>query len=136
LRLVARANSKLFGLRLAAIDAVCLAYMRSDSELAHREIKGALRAAFEAGSEKTKLAATPIRNHCSGSRRPRAGADREFRAALRLSKVAPRWRSSVIDGLWPVDLARGDNLRRASSPRRNSLEVRPMPFHISRCGHE
>jgi DNA-binding NtrC family response regulator len=93
---------------LAAIDALCLSVMGSDQEAAMIEEKVALRAAYEAGAEKAKLAV--ISN--SGTLAVVAGnlevAEKQFKAALRLSKVAPRWRSSILDGLCQVDLARGD----------------------------
>ena len=93
---------------LAAIDALCLAYMRSDSQLAHREIKVALRAAFEAGSEKTKLAAIANAGTIALAAGDLEQAEKEFKTALRLSKVAPRWRSCIVDGLCQLALARGD----------------------------
>jgi DNA-binding NtrC family response regulator len=93
---------------LAAIDALCLCVMSSDQEAATREEKVALRAAYEAGAEKAKLAV--ISN--SGTLAVVAGnlevAEKQFKAALRLSKVAPRWRPSILDGLCQVDLARRD----------------------------
>jgi len=93
---------------LAAIDALCLAVMKSDQETATRDEKVALRAAYEAGAEKAKLAV--IAN--SGTLAVVGGnldiAEKQFKAALRLSKVAPRWRSSILDGLCQVDLARRD----------------------------
>ena len=42
---------------LAAIDSLCLADTRSDPDLAKQESERAVRAAYEAGAEKTKLAA-------------------------------------------------------------------------------
>jgi Tfp pilus assembly protein PilF len=103
--------------------------------LAHREIKVALRAAFEAGSEKTKLAAIANAGTIALAAGDLEQADKEFRAALRLSKVAPRWRSSVIDGLCQLDLARGD-----ISGARVRLDELPvalqMHSRINRCGHE
>ncbi len=93
---------------LAAIDSLCLSYMRSDALGASEQAEVALRAAFEAGAEKTKLAA--IAN--AGTIALGAGqldvAERKFKEALRLSKVAPRWRSSVLDGLAQLEMGRGD----------------------------
>jgi DNA-binding NtrC family response regulator len=93
---------------LAAIDALCLAVMKSDQETAIREESVGLRASYEAGAEKAKLAV--VSN--SGTLAVVAGnldfAEKQFKAALRLSKVALRWKPSILDGLCQVDLARRD----------------------------
>ena len=93
---------------LAGIDAQCLAYMQSDSAQAEMESAVAMRASFEAGAEKSKLAVVANTGTVSLAAGRLADADRQFKSAMRLSKVAPRWRSSIVDGMCQLELARGD----------------------------
>jgi DNA-binding NtrC family response regulator/tetratricopeptide (TPR) repeat protein len=97
---------------LASIDALCLSYMRSDAAAARDEAESALRSAFEAGAEKTRLAAISNAGTIALGSGDLAVAEKKFREALKLSKVAPRWRSSILDGLCQLEMARG-NLRGA-----------------------
>jgi tetratricopeptide (TPR) repeat protein len=95
---------------LASIDALCLSYMRSDATAARDEAESALRSAFEAGAEKTRLAAISNAGTIALASGDLAVAETKFREALKLSKVAPRWRSSILDGLCQLEMARGNLL--------------------------
>ncbi len=82
--------------------------MRSDPVAANTEAESALRSAYEAGVEKTRLAAIANAGTIALASGDLIVAEKKFREALKLSRVAPRWKSSILDGLCQLEMARGN----------------------------
>ncbi len=103
--LVAYPNPWLEG--LACICEFCLAYLVGDLIEAERAAVDALRLSAKSGHARTELAALIDIAHIRLRQGKLEETNRLFRRALSLSKISPRCREGIFDGLAQLALNRG-----------------------------